>query len=353
MGSILNGIAVHGGTRVYGGTFLQFSDYMRGAVRLAALMEHAGHLRLDARLGRPRRGRPDPPADRAPVVAAEHPRTSTWSARPTPTRPRPPGRRSWSSTDRPAALCLSRQNVPTFDRVIFAPAARRGARRVRDGRRHRRDLDRDGLRGPDRGRRARAARGRRDLGPGRVDAVHGMVYRAGRFLSRGSAAGRDAGAGVGRGGHHPAVEDLRRRRRRVGRRRSLRRLGGRRRDLREVRHHGRGGRRRREVVHREGARLARRTPTDLSKPYRQEGSSDMSDVLKEITAAGVSIWLDDISRNRLTTGNLASPDQGPRGPRGDVEPDDLRQRAGQGRRLRGADQGPRGPRGRGRRGVRG
>src|SRR5258708_12363531 len=39
MGSILNGIAVHGGTRVYGGTFLQFSDYMRGAVRLAALME--------------------------------------------------------------------------------------------------------------------------------------------------------------------------------------------------------------------------------------------------------------------------------------------------------------------------
>src|SRR6204780_2443805 len=32
----------------------------------------------------------------------------------------------------------------------------------------------------------------------------------------------------------------------------------------------------------------------------------MSDVLKEITAAGVSIWLDDISRNRLTTGNLAS-----------------------------------------------
>ena len=32
----------------------------------------------------------------------------------------------------------------------------------------------------------------------------------------------------------------------------------------------------------------------------------MSDVLKEITAAGVSIWLDDISRNRLETGNLAA-----------------------------------------------
>jgi transketolase len=38
MGAIMNGIAVHGGTRVFGGTFLTFSDYMRGSVRLAALM---------------------------------------------------------------------------------------------------------------------------------------------------------------------------------------------------------------------------------------------------------------------------------------------------------------------------
>ncbi|MGH3775010.1 MAG: transketolase [Pseudonocardiaceae bacterium] len=39
MGSILNGIVLHGPTRPYGGTFLIFSDYMRPAVRLAALME--------------------------------------------------------------------------------------------------------------------------------------------------------------------------------------------------------------------------------------------------------------------------------------------------------------------------
>ena len=39
MGAILNGIALHGPTRPYGGTFLTFSDYMRGAVRLAALMK--------------------------------------------------------------------------------------------------------------------------------------------------------------------------------------------------------------------------------------------------------------------------------------------------------------------------
>ncbi len=39
MGAILNGIALHGRTRVFGGTFLIFSDYMRPAVRLAALMK--------------------------------------------------------------------------------------------------------------------------------------------------------------------------------------------------------------------------------------------------------------------------------------------------------------------------
>jgi transketolase len=38
MGAILNGISLHGNTRVFGGTFLIFSDYMRPAVRLAALM---------------------------------------------------------------------------------------------------------------------------------------------------------------------------------------------------------------------------------------------------------------------------------------------------------------------------
>src|SRR6476661_5700548 len=41
MGAILNGIALHGPTRPYGGTFLTFSDYMRGAVRLGALMKTA------------------------------------------------------------------------------------------------------------------------------------------------------------------------------------------------------------------------------------------------------------------------------------------------------------------------
>jgi transketolase len=38
MGAILNGLALHGGVRPYGGTFLVFSDYMRPSMRLAAMM---------------------------------------------------------------------------------------------------------------------------------------------------------------------------------------------------------------------------------------------------------------------------------------------------------------------------
>src|SRR5690606_27013876 len=39
MGGIMNGMALHGGLLPVGGTFLVFSDYMRGAVRLAAISE--------------------------------------------------------------------------------------------------------------------------------------------------------------------------------------------------------------------------------------------------------------------------------------------------------------------------
>jgi transketolase len=39
MGAILNGMALHGGLRVFGSTFLVFSDYMRPAIRLSALMK--------------------------------------------------------------------------------------------------------------------------------------------------------------------------------------------------------------------------------------------------------------------------------------------------------------------------
>jgi transketolase len=134
MGSILNGIAVHGGTRVYGGTFLQFSDYMRGAVRLAALMEQpVTYVWTHDSVGLGEDGPTHQPI--------EH----LWSLRNIPgldiVRPADANETAvaWrtilETTDRPAGLCLSRQNVPTFDRVIFAPAelAARGAYVMADG----------------------------------------------------------------------------------------------------------------------------------------------------------------------------------------------------------------------------
>ncbi|MGH3363575.1 MAG: transketolase, partial [Nocardioidaceae bacterium] len=115
MGSIMNGIALHGGTRVYGGTFLVFSDYMRPAVRLAALMqlpvtyvwthdsiglgedgpthqpvEHLAALRAIPGLDVVR------PADANETVAA-------WKT-------------VLEHNDRPAGLALTRQNVPVFPR---------------------------------------------------------------------------------------------------------------------------------------------------------------------------------------------------------------------------------------------
>ena len=134
MGSILNGIAVHGGTRVYGGTFLQFSDYMRGAVRLAALMElPVTYVWTHDSVGLGEDGPTHQPI--------EH----LWSLRNIPhldvVRPADANETAaaWQAilerTDRPSALCLSRQNVPTFDRVIFAPAdgVAKGAYVMADG----------------------------------------------------------------------------------------------------------------------------------------------------------------------------------------------------------------------------
>ena len=52
----------------------------------------------------------------------------------------------------------------------------------------------------------------------------------------------------------------------------------------------------------------------------------MTDRLQALSDAGVSIWLDDLSRERIETGNLADADQGQACGRRDHEPDDLRGR---------------------------
>jgi transketolase len=121
MGGILNGLALHGGVRPYGATFLIFSDYMRASIRLAALskaavtyvfthdsvglgedgpthqpIEHLASLRAMPHLQLIR------PCDANETAAA-------W-------------RVALERKDGPVALALSRQNLPILDRGRYAPA---------------------------------------------------------------------------------------------------------------------------------------------------------------------------------------------------------------------------------------
>jgi transketolase len=134
MGGILNGIVLHGLTRPYGGTFLQFSDYMRGSVRLAALMKQpVTYVWTHDSVGLGEDGPTHQPV--------EH----LWSLRNIPgldvIRPGDANETvvAWKTilehTDRPAALALSRQNVPTLDRSVYASAegTARGAYVLADG----------------------------------------------------------------------------------------------------------------------------------------------------------------------------------------------------------------------------
>ncbi|MBX6766491.1 MAG: transketolase, partial [Actinomadura rubrobrunea] len=115
MGAICNGIALHGGTRPYAGTFLVFSDYMRPAVRLAALMKlPVTYVWTHDSIGLGEDGPTHQPI--------EH----LWALRAIPgldvVRPADANETAvaWRTIlehgDRPAGLCLTRQKVPTFER---------------------------------------------------------------------------------------------------------------------------------------------------------------------------------------------------------------------------------------------
>lgn len=113
MGAILNGIALGGLTRPFGGTFLVFSDYMRGAVRLSALMNvPVTYVWTHDSIGVGEDGPTHQPI--------EH----VWSLRGIPNldviRPADANETAaaWQivlENDRPSALCLSRQNLPVLD----------------------------------------------------------------------------------------------------------------------------------------------------------------------------------------------------------------------------------------------
>ena len=121
MGSILNGIVLHGGTRPYGGTFLVFSDYMRPAVRLAALMKlPVVYVWTHDSVGLGEDGPTHQPVEHLSALRAV-PGLDV-------VRPADANETAWAwrmaleHTDRPTALCLTRQNVPTFDRGQMAGA---------------------------------------------------------------------------------------------------------------------------------------------------------------------------------------------------------------------------------------
>jgi transketolase len=125
MGAILNGIALHGGTRPYGGTFLVFSDYMRPAVRLAALMRlPVVYVWTHDSIGLGEDGPTHQPVEHLAALRAipgldvvrpadANETATAW-------------RYALQHTDRPTALCLTRQNLPVLDPAQTAGAARGG-----------------------------------------------------------------------------------------------------------------------------------------------------------------------------------------------------------------------------------
>ncbi|WBB67414.1 transketolase [Micromonospora sp. WMMD812] len=121
MGAILNGIALHGGTRPYGGTFLVFSDYMRPSVRLAALMKlPVVYVWTHDSIGLGEDGPTHQPVEHLTALRAI-PGLDV-------VRPADANETAWAwrvaleHTDRPTAMALSRQPLPTVDRSALAGA---------------------------------------------------------------------------------------------------------------------------------------------------------------------------------------------------------------------------------------
>jgi transketolase len=121
MGGILNGMALHGGLIPYGGTFLIFSDYMRPAIRLAALM----HLKVIYVFTHDSIGLGEDGPTHQPVeqLAALRAIPNLTVIRPCDAAETAEAWRfALSHKSGPVALVLTRQGVPVLDRSVFAPA---------------------------------------------------------------------------------------------------------------------------------------------------------------------------------------------------------------------------------------
>ncbi len=131
MGAIVNGLSLHG-YRAYGATFLTFSDYMRGAVRLSALMKLPSiWIWTHDSIGLGSDGPTHQPVEQIPALRAM-PNISVI-------RPADANETvlAWkhavNSTDHPTALILSRQNLPTLEPAsVPGDAVERGAYVLRD-----------------------------------------------------------------------------------------------------------------------------------------------------------------------------------------------------------------------------
>ncbi len=115
MGAILNGIALHGRTRVFGGTFLIFSDYMRPAVRLAALMRvPVTYVWTHDSVALGEDGPTHQPIEQLASLRAIPGLDIV--------RPADANETAWAwktileRNDRPTGIALTRQNIPVFER---------------------------------------------------------------------------------------------------------------------------------------------------------------------------------------------------------------------------------------------
>lgn len=121
MGAIVNGMAYHGGVIPFGATFLVFSDYMRGAIRLSAL-SHLGSIWILTHdsIGVGEDGPTHQPVEHVAALRAipnlvvlrpadANETLEAWKA-------------AVKNRHRPTALVLTRQNLPTLDRSVYAPA---------------------------------------------------------------------------------------------------------------------------------------------------------------------------------------------------------------------------------------
>jgi transketolase len=122
MAAIVNGIVLHGPTRAFGGTFLQFADYMRPAVRLASLMGIPSvYVWTHDSIALGEDGPTHQPIEHLaalraiPGLAVVRPADANETSY------------AWYEILKrrggPAGIALTRQGVPTFDRSEFAPAS--------------------------------------------------------------------------------------------------------------------------------------------------------------------------------------------------------------------------------------